>query len=132
MDKFRTDLKIIRQVQGQEESYIVKDPVALKYYRFGKLEVTVFKYLDGTRDHAEVARMVTAEIGVALASPHVAGFVETIKKLNFIERSASEKSFMMLERLREERRLKAKVGAEGQDVLYQRFPLYDPDQLYNR
>jgi putative peptide zinc metalloprotease protein len=132
MDKFRTDLKIIRQVQGQEESYIVKDPVALKYYRFGKLEVTVFKYLDGTRDHAEVARMVTAEIGVALAGPHVAGFVETIKKLNFIERSASEKSFMMLERLREERRLKAKVGAEGQDVLYQRFPLYDPDQLYNR
>src|SRR5262249_22932308 len=70
--------------------------------------------------------------GVALAAQHVTGFVETIKGLNFIERSASEKSLMMLERLREERKLKAKVGSDGRDVFYQRFPLYDPDQLYNR
>jgi len=132
MDKFRSDLKIIHQVQGGEETYIVKDPVALKYYRFGKLEVTLFKYLDGTRDHAEVARLVTAEVGTALARAHVTSFIETIKGLNFIERSASEKSLMMLERLREERKLKARVGAEGHDVLYQRFPLFDPDRFYNR
>jgi putative peptide zinc metalloprotease protein len=132
MDKFRSDLKIIQQLQGGEETYIVKDPVALKYYRFGKLEVTVFKFLDGTRDHEEVARLVTAEVGVPLAGAHVASFLETVKGMNFIERSASEKSLMMLERLREERKLTAKVGAEGHDILYQRFPLFDPDRIYNR
>ncbi len=132
MDKFRSDLKIFRQTQGGEETYIVKDPVALKYYYFGRLEVAVFKYLDGTRDHEEVARLVAEETGVAMTGSDVAGFVRMIKDLNFIERSAGEKSLMMLEHLREERKLKARAGAEGRDVLYHRFPLFDPDQFYNR
>src|SRR2546421_6102128 len=125
MDKFRSDLKIIRQVQSGEVSYIVKDPVALKYYRFGTLEVTVFKYLDGARDHEEVAQLVEGEIGVGLTGSMVGGFIESLKKINLIERSAAEKSLVLLERLRKERKLKAETGADGRDVLYMRFPFYD-------
>ncbi len=132
MDKFRTDLKIIRQVQSGEEIYIIKDPVALKYFRFSPLEVSVFRNLNGERSYDEVARMVTAETGVAVSGSHIAGYAGTMKKLNFIEVSASEKSLMLLEHMREERKRAAKVGSEGGDIFYQRFPLYDPDQLYNR
>jgi putative peptide zinc metalloprotease protein len=132
MDKFRTDLKIIRQVQSGEVAYIVKDPVSLKYFRFGTLEVTVFKYLDGTRDHEEVARLVESETGRALTGAMVAGFMESLKKVNLLERSAAEKSLVLLERLRKERKLKADTGANGHDVLYMRFPLFDPDEFYNR
>ena len=42
-----------------------------------------------------------------------------------------EKSLLLLERLRKERKLKADTGANGHDVLYMRFPFFDPDELYN-
>ena len=132
MDKFRPDLKIIRQVQRGEVSFIVKDPVALKYYRFGTLEVSLFKYLDGLRDSAEVARALSAETGIALDCSMVASFVEELKKKDLIERSGTEKSLLLLERLRKQRKLKAETGAEGRDTLYMRFPFFDPDNLYNK
>src|SRR3989449_5727777 len=132
MDKFRPDLKVIRQVQRGEVSFIVKDPVALKYYRFGTLEVSLFKYLDGMRDHAQVAQALSAETGITLDGSMVALFVEELKKKELIERSGTEKSLLLLERLRKQRKLKAETGAEGRDTLYMRFPFYDPDNLYNK
>jgi len=105
MDRFRPDLKIIRQVQRGEVSYIVKDPVALKYYRFGTLEVSLFKYLDGTRSHAAIAESLMAEMHVSLDGSMVASFVEELKKKDLIERSGTEKSLVLLERLRKERKL---------------------------
>lgn len=131
MDKLRSDLKIIRQVQRGEVSFIVKDPVALKYVRFGTLEITLFKYLDGAHDHGQVAQLVTADTGVALDGSMVAGFIDSLRKIDLIERSVTEKSLLLLERLRKERKLKADTGANGHDVLYMRFPFFDPDDLYN-
>jgi putative peptide zinc metalloprotease protein len=132
MDKLRPDLKIIRQVQRGEVSFIVKDPVALKYFRFGTLEVSLFNLLDGIRDHGQVAAALSAETGVSLDGGMVASFVEELKKKDLIERSGTEKSLLLLERLRKQRQLKAETGADGHDTLYMRFPFYDPDDLYNR
>ena len=132
MDRFRPDLKIIRQVQRGEVSFIVKDPIALKYYRFGTLEVSLFKYLDGAHDHAQVADSLTADVGLSLTGSMVASFVEELKKKDLIERTSSEKSLVMLERLRKQRKLTAETAADGQDTLYMRFPFYDPDELYNK
>lgn len=132
MDRFRLDLKIIRQVQRGEVSFIVKDPVALKYYRFGTLEVSLFKHLDGAHDHAQIAEALTAEVGLSLTGSNVASFVEELKKKDLIERSSTEKSLVLLERLRKQRKLTAETAAEGQDTLYMRFPFYDPDDFYNR
>lgn len=132
MDRFRPDLKIIRQVQRGEISFIVKDPVALKYYRFGTLEVSLFNLLNGARDHAQVAQALMAETGISLDGSMVASFVEELKKKDLIERSGTEKSLLLLERLRKQRQLKAEEGAGGKDTLYMRFPFYDPDDLYNR
>lgn len=132
MDRFRPDLKIIRQVQRGEVSFIVKDPIALRYLRFGTLEVSLFKYLDGTRDHAQIATALAAETGITLTGPMVASFVEELEKKDLIERSGSEKSLVLLERLRKQRKLTAETAAEGHDTLYMRFPFYDPDNLYNK
>jgi putative peptide zinc metalloprotease protein len=132
MDRFRQDLKIIRQVQRGDVSFIVKDPVALKYYRFGQLEVSLFGYLDGTRNHAEIAQLLTAQTGLSLGGSMVASFVEELKKKELIERSEKEKSLLLLERLRKQRKLKAETGSDGRDTLYMRFPFFDPDDLYNK
>jgi len=132
MDKFRPDLKVIRQVQRGEVAYIVKDPLILKYYRFPEIAAKVFSYLDGTHTHEEVGELVSAEMGEQIPGSEVTSFVEGLKKLNFIEQSASEKSLLLLERLRKNRQQKAEEAADGRDENYMRFPLLDPDRLYNR
>lgn len=132
MDKFRPDLKVIRQVQRSEVAYIVKDPLILKYYRFPEIAAKVFSYLDGTHTHEEVGELVSAETGEQIPGSEVTAFVEGLKKLNFIEQSASEKSLLLLERLRKNRQQKAEEAADGGDENYMRFPLLDPDRLYNR
>ncbi len=132
MDKFRPDLKVIRQVQRGEVAYIVKDPLILKYYRFPEIAAKVFNYLDGRHSHEEVGRLVSAEMGEQISGSEVTSFVEGLKKLNFIEQSASEKSLLLLERLRKNRQQKAEEAADGKDENYMRFPLLDPDRLYNR
>ncbi|HKA21480.1 MAG TPA: efflux RND transporter periplasmic adaptor subunit [Blastocatellia bacterium] len=130
MDKLRSELLIIRQVQSGDVTYVVKDPVVMQYYRFGPLEHTVIKYLDGFHDHGQVAEALAAETGVKLTSAMIGEFVESLKAKELIERSIEEKSLVLLERLRKERKLKA--DTESRDVLYMRFPAFDPDQLYNR
>src|SRR5882724_477278 len=132
MDKLRSDLKIIRQVQSGDVAYIVKDPVALKYYRFPEIAAKLFAYLDGIHTHDEVGELISAEIGEMIPGSEVTSFVESLKKLNFIERSASEKSLLLLERLRKNRQHKAEEAADGGDENYMRFPLMDPDRLYNQ
>jgi putative peptide zinc metalloprotease protein len=132
MDKLRSDLRIIRQVQSGEVGYIVKDPVLLKYYRFPEIAGKVFTYLDGTRTHDEIGELVSAETGDQIPGPEVTSFVEWLKKLNFIEQSVGEKSLLLLERLRKGRQQRAEEAADGGDENYIRFPLMDPDNLYNR
>jgi putative peptide zinc metalloprotease protein len=131
MDKLRSDLKIIRQVHSGEIGYIVKDPVALKYYRFPEIAARIFNYLDGNHSHDEVAQMLSAEMGESFPGSEIASYVESLKKLNFIEQSASEKSLLLLERLRKNRQQKADEAANGRDENYLRFPLMDPDNFYN-
>src|SRR4030095_6849332 len=130
MDKLRSDLLVIRQVQSGDVTYVVKDPVAMQYYRFGPLEHTVITHLDGLHEHADIAEALAAEAGVRLTGTVIGEFVESLKKKEVIERSAEEKSLVVLGRLRKERKLK--VETENRDVLYMRFPAFDPDQLYNR
>lgn len=130
MDKIRSDIKIIRQVQRGDVTYVVKDPVALTYYRFGPLEHTLIKYLDGSHDHDQVAQSLAAETGVSLTGSMIGEFLESLKQKDLLERSAGEKSLVLLERLRKERKLK--TDTDRGDVLYMRFPAFDPDQFYNR
>jgi putative peptide zinc metalloprotease protein len=132
MDKLRPDLKIIRQVHSGDVAYIVKDPVALKYYRFPEIAAKVFNHLDGKHTHEEVGALVSAEMGEVIPGSEITSFVESLKKLNFIERSAGEKSLLLLERLRKDRQQKAEEAADGGDANYMRFPLMDPDKLYDR
>ena len=131
MDKLRSDLKIIRQVHSGEVAYIVKDPVALKYYRFPEIVGKVFAYLDGTHSYDEVGQLVSADTGEMIPGPDVMAFVENLKKMDFIEQSASEKSLVLLERLRKTRQQKAEEAANGRDENYLRFPIMDPDRFYN-
>src|SRR5688500_15685611 len=45
----RRDLVVVPHVYGGRPSYVVKDPITLRYYRFQEQEYGLFRLLDGSR-----------------------------------------------------------------------------------
>ena len=129
--RLRTDLTIVAQTYRGESSYIVKDPVTHKYFRFRPLEVFVMQTLDGHRTPAEAAE-VLAEGGMPVAADAVAAFARKLNRLGLIERSLSERSVLLLERLRSERRKRLQPAWIRGDLLRLRWSLSDPDAMLDR
>ena len=99
----RSDLVIIPQLYGGEASFVVKDLVAQKYFRFGPVEVQVMRAFNGRRSLPDVASAL-AEVGLRLSVTALEGFAEKMASLGFLERTTAERSTLQLERLRAERR----------------------------
>src|SRR4029450_2748781 len=53
--RLRADLAIVEQIFRGETSFVVKDPVTQKYFRFRPVEVGVMRQFDGRRTPDEIA-----------------------------------------------------------------------------
>lgn len=130
--KLRADLSIVRQVQNGEVSFIVKDPVSRKYFRFREIEHAVLSRLNGERSSQEVLNEVLCKLpDCGLALKDVEAFGRSLKKLDLLEKSAAEKNLMLLEKVRDQRQQKLKrSGNPLSDVLFMHFHLFDPDAFF--
>jgi len=54
LPRLRSDIKFSRQIYRDKVSFVVKDPVALKYYRIGELEMYFGGLMDGKRTIKEI------------------------------------------------------------------------------
>lgn len=61
LPRLRSDLKISRQIYRNKVSYVIKDPVALRYYRIGELEMYFAGLLDGKRTIKDVTAIIQRE-----------------------------------------------------------------------
>ncbi len=52
--RMRADLEIVAQKWQGREYWVIKDPIALKYYRFEAEELAILKMLDGQRSAEEI------------------------------------------------------------------------------
>lgn len=129
--RLRPDITIVAQTYRGEQSYIVKDPVSHKYFRFRPLEAIVMQTLDGHRTPADAAAAL-AEAGMPIAAGTVAAFARKLGRLGLLERSLSERSVLELERLRGERRRRLKPTWLRGDLLRLRWSLSDPDAMLER
>ncbi|HKT60809.1 MAG TPA: HlyD family efflux transporter periplasmic adaptor subunit [Gemmatimonadales bacterium] len=128
--KLRDDLTIVEQTYRGEQSYIIKDPKTRKYFRFRPLEVQVLQQFDGARSAAGVAAELT-EAGLRLSAATVEKFAAKLKSMGLLERTVSERSVLLMERLREQRRQRLKTGSE-RDIFRLRWSVGDPDHLMSR
>jgi putative peptide zinc metalloprotease protein len=101
--RLRPDLVLVEQTYRGEQSYILKDPTTHKYFRFRPVEIAVMQSLDGQRTVTEAAVALT-EQGIRVTGAAVAKFAEKLKAMGLMERSLRERSTLLLERLRAERR----------------------------
>jgi putative peptide zinc metalloprotease protein len=129
--KLRDDLTLVEQTYRGEQSYIVKDPKSRKYFRFRPVEVTVIRLFDGLRTPADVAAAL-AEEGMRVSVGAVEGFANKLKGMGLLERTVGERSVLLMERLRAQRRRRLASSGGEKDIFRLRWSMGDPDHFMNQ
>ncbi len=132
LPSLRGDLVLVEQTYRGEQSYIVKDPKSRKYFRFRPVEIRVMQSLDGVRTAAEAAAALV-ENGINVSASAVEKFAGKLKGMGLLERTLGERSVLMMERLRAQRRSRLRGGGLVQgDILRMRWSMGDPDKFMDR
>ena len=129
--RLRADLVVVEQCYRGERTFIVKDPLTLKYFRFRPLEVQVMRALDGRRSAAEAAEALRAD-GVPVSAGVLEGFARQLGRLGLLERSVAERSTLAMERLRAERNRRRRSPLFRGELMRMRWSFGDPNALFDR
>jgi putative peptide zinc metalloprotease protein len=129
--RLRDDLVLVEQSYRGEQTYILKDPVSHKYFRFKPLEIMVMQTFDGERTVAEAAEAL-AEEGLPVSASVLGPFVESLSRMGLLVRSLGERSVLQLERLRAERRQRRRAPLFKGELLRMRWSLANPDRMFDR
>lgn len=124
--RLRTDLVISQQSEGGTVSYVVKDPVALTYYRFKENEYYVLSLLDGNHEVRDIVQAYSQTYR-PIRPQTVQGFLDRIESFGLLVHG--QRSFFDLVVARLASRLPARVGASLRDLLRRalRFSYTVPD-----
>ncbi len=129
--RLRPDLVLVEQIYRGEQSFIVKDPTTHKYFRFRPVEIAVMQAFDGERNAAQAAA-VLVEQGIGVSATTVGRFAEKLKGMGLLESTLGERSVLLMERLRAQRRKRLGQGPFRGDFLRLRWSLADPDRFMDR
>ncbi|HUF36597.1 MAG TPA: HlyD family efflux transporter periplasmic adaptor subunit [Gemmatimonadales bacterium] len=129
--RLRPDLVLVEQSYRGEQSYIVKDPSTRKYFRFRPVEIAVMHELDGKRTTAEAAAMLAAK-GLKVSAAAIGKFADRLKAMGLVERTLGERSVLLMERLRAQRRQRLRQGPFKGDIFRLRWSMGDPDHFMDR
>lgn len=120
---------LIEQHYRGEQTFVLKDPLTQKYYRFRPSEAAVIRSFDGTRTMEEIVEALTAQ-GHAMTVAAVDGFARTLSRMGLLQRTLVERTRHQLERLRTERR-QQRALFRG-EWLRMRWSFGDGDEFYTR
>ena len=129
--RLRSDLVLVEQTYRGEQSYIVKDPSTRKYFRFRPVEVLVMQALDGRSTAAEASAALVGQ-GLTVSAAAIGKFAEKLKTMGLVERSLGERSVLLMERLRAQRRQRLRQGPFQGDLFRLRWSMGDPDHFMDR
>ena len=130
LPRLRGDLVISRQEYRGMLSYVIKDPVSLRYYRVGREDIYLAGLLDGTHTLREVVELVKREFpGEDHSESSVLQILKTLAQMSFLQlegRIASNFYRILVDRKRQNKTQKA-VHSFLSSIFYFKVPLYDPD-----
>jgi putative peptide zinc metalloprotease protein len=126
----RADLRFVEQVYRGEQSYIVKDPVTQKYFRFRPVEALVLQSFDG-RSFTEIAAALAVD-GFRLTAGALEAFARKLAGMGLLERTLAERTTLEVERLRAERSRRRRRPLFRGELLRMRWSVGDPDTLLAR
>jgi putative peptide zinc metalloprotease protein len=129
----RADLVIRRQVRIGEVTWVVKQPEANKFYNFEDGDWALIELFDGTRTPTEIFEEYCRRApGGDIAFTLILDYEEMLHKIEFLEQSTSERNLQLLSKFKTLRQKAAEESAEGFNVLFMLFKVFDPDRILTR
>jgi putative peptide zinc metalloprotease protein len=119
--KLRDDLVISRQETAEGLTFVIKDPAARRFFRFGETEHAIAQQFDGRTSLAEVPARLEHEHGLSVDPATLQEFVDQLRRLHLLETGESPAAGH-----HQHRRL-----FRG-SLLYVRLKAIDPDRLFDR
>ena len=114
-------------------TWVVKQPEANKFYTFDDNEWSLIELFDGTRTRTEIYEEYRRRFpGGEVAFSLILDFEEMLRKPDLLEQSASEKSLGLLSKFKNLRQRAAEERAEGFNVFFMLFKVFDPDRILTR
>jgi multidrug efflux pump subunit AcrA (membrane-fusion protein) len=121
LPKLRGDLVVSPQdAPGGATIFVIKDPIARRFFRFGDLEYFIAQQLDGVTALDEVGRRIVDRFGYAVAADDLNECVDQLRRCELLENP---------HRTVKQARTRA---APGSSLLYLRLKAFDPDRLLDR
>jgi putative peptide zinc metalloprotease protein len=129
--KLRAGAQISRQFYRGERWYVVRDPAGNQFHRLSDPAYCFIGLLDGRRTIEEAWDLVGGHLADdAPTQPEVIQILSQLYAANLLETDVTPDSAVLLRRHKEQQ--KRKMQNRLMNVLFPRFPLWDPDQFLVR
>ena len=126
--RMRGDLLVSRSVFQGEISWIVKDPIALKYFRLRNAEHEILKLLDGENSYEEIRRRLVAQFPTRKFEVRdLQRLVQSFHAGGLLLSNASGQAESL--QRRRDRQRNQKVAQRLSSIIAIRFPGFDPEPL---
>src|SRR5438128_4742841 len=129
--RLRRDLSITEQRYEGRTYWVVKDPVALRYYRFKEQEYFLLGYMDGefTLDDAQkqFEKRFRPE---RLTLEDLEGFAQQLLTAGLAQNESPQAGKQLFDRRKKRRR--SEWMQTLTNILYIKIPVFDPDKLLER
>ena len=132
LPRLRSDLVISPQKYRGTTSYVVKDPIALKYFRLGAYELQVAGLLDGQRTLAELTAALQEQVRDRAADQStVLRIVMHFAQMSFLQLSGetAHRMFSLLLANRQKQKTQQNFFSLAGAIVYFKISLFDPDLL---
>ncbi len=128
--KLRADLIVQPQFYEGMTHYVIKDPLALKYFRFKQEEYFLLQQLDGTHNLQDVKRAFERKYRPqTITIEDLMRFVAQLHEASLIHVDTTEQAKVLMKRRR--KNFWKKFGQFFANILYIKIPLIDPERLLN-
>ncbi|MDA2930666.1 efflux RND transporter periplasmic adaptor subunit [Acidobacteria bacterium AH-259-O06] len=119
--KLRSDLVVSQQETTEGTSFVVKDPVTRRFFRFKEPEHFIAQQLDGSTPFDVIRRRIEEKFGSPLGQETLDQFIEKLRRLGLLEAEGAEFGYPAHRR-----------GRIRGHLLYLRLKAFDPDRLFDR
>ncbi|HSE40765.1 MAG TPA: efflux RND transporter periplasmic adaptor subunit [Acidobacteriota bacterium] len=132
MPGLRPDVVVRRFAHEGEVYYVIKDPLLQAYYRFAPEQYEIIELFDGTRTAQGIADAYNRlHPNEAIDADAVLEHRQSLKDMDLLSIPAVEKSLQFMERLKEQRKNRAKTS-KFKNLFEMTFSAWDPDEAFNR
>jgi putative peptide zinc metalloprotease protein len=131
LPRFRRELQASAQIYDGQPYWVVKDPVALRYFRFNREEYFIIEQLRRGVSLDQLKEAHRREFrGADLTNQEVGQFISSLTTTNLLIVQQAGRDEMLYQASK--RRWKVKLISQISNFMFFKIPLYDPDKLFNR